>query len=159
MKIYEIDEELRKLFEGVTNAMGDVDDVIINRINDLVMEKDAKLLALAKYIKEQKAEVIAMKGAEKDIATRRKRIEKRVESASEYILEVMDNKISDSCISVSKRKSEVVVIDEDTVSGNIEFVNEKVVRTIDKVGLKAAMKGGEHFGGVRLEERYSLQIK
>lgn len=159
MKIYEINEELRRLFEGVTNAMGDVDDVVINRINELVLDKESKLLALAKYIKEMKAESAAMKEAEQDIAKRRKSIEKRVDSASEYLLENLDNKISDSFIVVSKRKSEAVVIDEENISNHIDFVCEKVVRTIDKVGLKRAMKDGEYFEGVRLEERYSLQIK
>ncbi len=163
MKIYEIDEELRRLFEGVTNAMGDVDNVIINRVNDLVLAKEEKLLALAKYVREQKAEVEAMKDAEKDITTRRKRLEKRIDSASEYLLNNLDDKISDSFISVSKRKSEKIVLtDMDKFFAqeeNREYVTECITKHPDKIKLKADIKAGVIVEGVELQESYSLQIK
>lgn len=162
MKIYEIDEGLRCLFEGVNNAMGYVDDVIIKRINELVFNKEQKLLSLAKYIKEMKADAAAMKEAEQDIAKRRKSIEKRIDSASSYLLENLDNKISDSYIAVSKRKSEALIIEDDDKFAsyeNHEFFDEDIQWVIDKNKVKAAMKQGQVFEGVRLEERYSLQIK
>ena len=162
MKIYEIDEELRRLFAGILNAVGDVDNVIIDRINELATAKEEKLLTLAKLIKEKEAEAHAMKEAEKDIATRRKRAEKWVSTAKEYIVENMDNKISDPFITVSKRASKALVVEDEEAfrKAHDEFCRWPEVKMIvEKNAVKNAMKHGQIFDGVRLEERFSLQIK
>jgi hypothetical protein len=163
MKIYEIDEELRRLYAGILNAVGDVDIVIINRINELAVAKEEKLLTLAKLIKEKEAEAAAMKAAEKDINDRRKRAEKWVSSARDYVLDNLEYKVSDSYVSLSSRESKAVVIEDEEsflIDDNREFFRYKEpVVSIDKAAIKNAMAQGQCFDGVRLEVRGNLQIK
>ena len=159
MKIYEIDEKIRELMSASIDEDGVIDEDKMLEVQQLSIDKEQKILGFAKFIAEKKAEIESMKAAEKRIRDRRKSIENMCARNEEYLLSLVDGKVSDAEVSVSKRRSERLIVDEDTISGNIDFIKERIVRTIDKIGLKSAIKNGADIKGAHIEEHYSLQIK
>lgn len=162
MKIYEINEQLRELMALAVNEDGEINEEALAKAQQLEGDKSKKVLAFAKFIKEKKSEIQAMKDAEKSIAVRRKSIENLCARSEDYLMGCFDSKVSDDFIAVSKSRSErVVVVD---VVGFIEsqmethFVKESY--SVDKAAIKKCLRQDpDSVCGASIEEHYSLQIK
>lgn len=162
MKIYEIDEEIRILLNDSVDDDGVIDEEKMIEVQGLSVERNKKILNFAKFLKEKEAEIDALKAAEKRIATRRKSLENFHANNSEFLVGLIDNKLSDAEITVSKRRSERLIVDEDLFwdlnDESSDYVNVKKTLTINKALLKSHLIGAE-FNGAHIEEHYSLQIK
>lgn len=161
MKIYEIEEEIRNILEGITNSYGELDEVMVRRLEELERDKDKKLLSFAKYIKELEAEHAALKEAEDSIKERRVRVGLDIDKYKDYLLSKVDGKISDSFVSVGVRKSKRVQV-LDPVGflasrSDDRFFN--TIKKINKVAIKAAIDSGESVEGASVEEFSNLVIK
>ena len=163
MKIYEIDDRVRELMRNSIDEDGVVNEDAMTEIDGLSLAKDEKILNFGKFISEKKAEILAMKDAEKKISARRKSLEKSCERSEEYLMTCLDGPVSDSCIKVSKRRSERLTInDEDAFIAEYSggrFVIEKTTRTIDKNETKKGLLTCGALVGAEITEHYSLQIK
>jgi len=162
MKIYEIDEEIRELLNNAMDDDGVIDEDKMLEVQGLSIERDKKILNFAKFLKEKETEIDALKDAEKRIAGRRKSLEGFCSRNKSFLVSLIDKPLSDSEIKVSKRRSDRLIVDEDTFwelnDESSDYVNVKKTLTINKLLLKSHLIGAE-FNGAHIEEHYSLQIK
>lgn len=166
MKLYEINEEIVKAFdEAIDPETGElIDEVAFDRITKLQEEFEEKVENLALYVKDLKAQAVALKAEKDSFAKRQKAAERRAESIENYLQMVLNGqKRTYTRAAISYRKSEAVVIeDEDEFlqfyKGR-EFVKEKIERSVDKPTVKGLLKQGEILLGAHLEERQNIQIK
>ena len=134
-------------------------DVLHDTMEALTGEFEAKGLSVAAYFQNLDADVVALKGAEHKIASRRKAIEHRVTSMKDYLLSNMiETGISEiSCpefkISVKNNPPAVVVINEALIPEDFKEHVETI--KIDKIAIKRA--GG--CPGIELISGKSLSIK
>lgn len=154
MNLYEIDAAILGCVDMET---GDIID--IDKLSALEMERDNKISNIACWIKDLKAEAEAIKAEKQNLDKRQKAAENKAESLKGYLAGYLNGaKYKDARVSISYRKSESVEIDE-------QFLDElpprfiKVERTVMKMPLKDALKGGQKFDGVRLVEKESIQIR
>jgi len=165
MKIYEIDEEIRMLLNDSVDNDGVIDEEKMIEAQGLFVERDKKILNFAKFLKEKEAEIDSLKDAEKRIADRRKSLEGFHSRNSEFLVGLVDKKLSDAEITVNKRRSERLIIDGGSfftlndLNCADDYICTQITTSIDKNKIKAEIKAGAEFNGAHIEEHYSLQIK
>ena len=151
MTLYEIEV---KMLECIDPETGEIDEEMLNALE---MEKEAKLENVALWIKDLKAEAEAIKNEEASLKKRRESSTNKMESLKRYLTWALDgNKFKTSRVAISYRKSESVKISEDA---NVPEQYRRVKWEPDKTALKDALKAGETFDGISLEEKQSIQIK
>lgn len=159
MKLYEIDNAI---LECIDMETGDVIDV--ERLNDLQMERDAKIENVACWIKDLKAEAEAIKAEKLALAERQKAAENKAESLKNWLAYALDGqKFSTARCAVSFRKSEVVEVTPEGLenlmrAGNDEYLTYAEPKP-NKATLKQALKDGLSVDGVRLTQNTSAIIK
>lgn len=163
LKIYEINEEMQAL-DGLvdswaSNHEGDISEFPLNdELDRLEGERESKLLNLAVWVKNLKAEADAFSPEIKRLQARQKALNNKAESIKGFIDYNMGEgeKLSDTRAVLSYRKSTQVVIDVLT-----EDLPEEVVKISfapDKTLIKEAIKKGDcHYA--HMQENRSLQIK
>ncbi len=166
MKLYEINEEIIKAFdEAIDPETGElIDEEAYDRLSKLQEDFEAKIENLALYVKDLKAEVLALKAEKETLAKRQKSAERRAASIENYLQMILQGqKRTYTRTAISYRKSEAVVLENEDeflqfYKGR-EFIKEKIERTVDKTQVKQILKTGEILYGARLEERQNIQIK
>lgn len=165
MNLYELSEEFMDVMARLLalEEAGEMPpEVVVDTLEGMAGEWDDKALNVAKWIATQEAVAAAEKEAEKRIADRRKAREARAERMRLYLLDQVRRVgrcPSDAQIAIGTRKSEAVVIDDQSA---LPF---EVMRHIpeswepDKIAIKAAIKSGESIIGARIEARQHLVIK
>lgn len=164
MKLYELSADFIRAMEEL-NAMaekGEISqDIADDTLEGLAMEWDDKVLATAKYKLSLEAEAAALKEAEKRMADRRKVIETKVESLGNYLLGqvvAVGRCPADAEVKISLRKSESVVIDDESA------IPIELKRHIpeswqpDKAAIKERLKAGKQ-PWAHIETRQNLAIK
>lgn len=164
MNLFEINEEIRlamaELFESVDEDTGEVlAEDIAEKLETLVITRDAKLENVALYLKEKQAEAEALKAEAKKLTDRARVASNAAERLKSYLDYSMSTagleKFESARAKFSYRKSTAVVVDDINALPE-EYT--KVDITADKVELKKALKNGDIIGA-HLEERKSLVIK
>ena len=166
MKLYEINEEIIKAFdEAIDPETGElIDEEAYERLSNLQEEFDDKVENLALYVKDLKAQAVALKTEKDNLAKRQKAAERRAQSIENFLTMILDGKKRTyTRAAISYRKSEAVVIENEEEFLNFykgrEFIKEKIEKTIDKTTIKGLLKQGEILLGAHLEERQNIQIK
>ena len=138
----------------------DIDAAMVDQIlEDLEGEVKDKAISVAGYFLNVEAEILAMKEAEKNIATRRKAKENSVAKLKEYLLENMlrtgITKIDSPYFKISLRQNPeaVHIFSEELIP--VEFMRVVTTTAPDKTAIKAA--GG--CPGVELRRGHSVVIK
>lgn len=130
-------------------------------LNQLEIERDKKILNIGRWIKNLESDADALKAQEKAFKERRESAERKVESLKRYLGAYLNGQkwdAEDLSVSISFRKSEqVIVSDESKVP--FEFIKTKTETSIDKAGLKKAIKDGKTFEGIAIESKNNIQIK
>lgn len=166
MKLYEINEEIIKAFdEAIDPETGElIDEEAYDRLTRLQEDFEEKIENLALYVKDLKAEALALKTEKDTLAKRQKSAERRAASIENYLQMILQGqKRTYTRTAISYRKSEAVVLENEDeflqfYKGR-EFIKEKIERTVDKTQVKQILKTGEILYGARLEERQNIQIK
>ncbi|CAB5155819.1 Siphovirus Gp157 [uncultured Caudovirales phage] len=164
MNLYEISQELFEQLSapGIDLETGEIDDAAYGaRIDALALSFSDKALSVAKYIKSLEAERDAIKAAMVPMQDRVKRLDKRAEYLSEYLLSMcsqQDRWPSDAQVKLGARKSTSVRIDDETKIP-AEYISQKVVESVDKRLIGQDLKAGKCVAGASLEEKQNLQIK
>ncbi len=158
MNLYEINEAIMNCIDEETGEVVDVE-----ALNSLSIERDEKIENLACWYKNLMADAEALK-AEKDVfAKREKAAKNRAESIKKYLSGILDGeKFTTNKCALSFRKSESIeVLDMDAFLSDDKAENylKYAEPTIDKTGLKKALKSGETFKGVLLNCNNNIQIK
>jgi hypothetical protein len=164
LKIYEINEEMQAL-DGLLdswagNHEGDITDFPLNNeLERLEGEREEKLLNLAVWVKDLKAEAEAFTSEIKRLQGRQKALINKSERIKEFIDYNLQKgeKLSDTRAVLSYRKSTQVVLDvqpEDLPVGL-----KKISLTADKTAIKEYLKTHPDCKLAHMQENHSLQIK
>ena len=159
MTIYEIDNEIMNCVDMETGEVIDTD-----KLNDLQMERDAKIENVACWIKELKAEAEAIKNEKQALADRQRVAENKAESLKNWLAYALNGeKFKTSKCSVSYRNSESVeVTDEGLEALMREHEDLLTYKTPEpnKKAIKDAIKNdGLTVAGVQLVQKTSTIIK
>ena len=158
MTIYEINEEILNCIDLETGEIIDID-----RLNDLQLERDAKIENVACWIKELKAEAEAIKVEKLALAERQRVAENKAESLKKWLAYALDGqKFKTSKCSISYRKSEVVEVTDEGLSNLMKEHDELLTYKApepNKKAIKDAIKDGLNVDGVQLVQNTSTIIK
>lgn len=158
MTIYEIDKEILNCIDLETGEIIDID-----KLNELELERDAKIENVACWIKELKAEAEAIKAEKLILAERQKVAENKAESLKKWLAYALDGqKFKTSKCSISYRKSESVEVTEEGLNNLIKEHDELLTYKApepNKTAIKQALKDGLSVQGVQLVQNTSTIIK
>ena len=154
MNLYEIDREIMACIDAETGEIIDFE-----RLETLQMERGQKVENIALWIKNLKAEALALKAEKDAFAEREKAAKAKIESLSAYLTTALNGqKFSTSRVAVSFRSSEAVEITDESAIPR-EFIREKVETAPDKTAIKEALKSGVKIAGAQLVKNLNPQIK
>lgn len=152
MTLYEIDS---KILECVDSETGEVIDE--EKLNQLEIERNSKISQVACWRKSLVAEAKAIKEEKMALAKRQQACENKANSLDKWIEYALNGeKFKDARVSISYRKTESVQV-EDPTKLPVEF--QKITIEPKKTELKEAIKSGQSFEGVTLEEKNNLIFK
>ena len=161
-KLYEINNMLEEAINEINNIAedneGDVPESWSSLLDEIQMERDKKLLDVARYLKSLDAKAAAIKAEEKALNERRKSLESASNRMKSYIEQniTKGEKIEDANTSLSWRKSKRVIVDnEDEISEKYCIVERKIQLT----PIKKDIEAGNEVSGAHIEENLNLQIK
>ena len=158
MTIYEINEQILNCIDLETGEIIDID-----KLNELELERDAKIENVACWIKELKAEAEAIKAEKLALAERQKVAENKAESLKKWLTYALDGqKFKTSKCSISYRKSEAVEVTEEGLNNLMQEHNELLTYKApepNKKAIKDALKDGLSVEGVQLVQNTSTIIK
>ena len=158
MTIYEINEEILNCIDPETGEIIDID-----KLNELEIERDAKIENVACWIKELKAEAEAIKAEKLALAERQKVAENKAESLKKWLAFALNGeKFKTAKCSVSFRKTESVEVTDEGLSNLMKEHDELLTYKApepNKKAIKDALKDGLSVEGVRLECNTSVIIK
>ena len=153
MKLYEIDQAIMDCIDMETGE-------IVNEelLNDLQMDRDAKIENVVLWIKELKAEAEALKAEKLAFAERQKVAENKMESLKKWLAYALDGeKFKTVRASVTFRTTDKVEV------ADIYKLDENYLRykepEADKDAIKKAIKAGQQVAGATLVPSTSVIIK
>ena len=158
MTLYEIDQNIMALI--------DEDGEITNpeAFDELQITRSEKLEGIACWIKNLKSDAAAIKAEEDVLAERRRTIENKIKSLSEFLSNTLaGQKFSTPRVSVSYRTSKALEIaDNDIFVAWASMFNPsllRIKRDPDKKAITDAINGGMDVPGAQIVERKSMQVK
>lgn len=160
--LYEITTELQDAIADywIDEETGEIHG--LEKIESIALSTQEKVLDCARAVKNMSVLLDALKSQKKELESRIRTTERISETIKMRVVEAMrtlDTKsIKDVDIAITARKSESLQIDDESKIP-AEFWNEKVTRTVDKKGLKEAVKAGAEVEGARIVPSFSLLIR
>lgn len=151
--LYEIDAAIMECVDAETGEIIDCE-----RLNALVMEKNAKLEGVALYIKNLESDAAAFKAEKEAFAAREATATNKAKRLKEWLTEALGGqKFSTAKCAVTFRKSERVEVDENCVPK--KYQTKTVTFKPDKKAIKALLKAGKRIKGCCIVENQNIQIK
>ena len=163
MRLYQIDDMLEELIQKIeliaSNNEGEYPEYLDNLLDNLIIEKEKKILDVARWIKDMEAEYLAIKLEKSKLETKQSSINNKIERVKSWLSQYIGkgNKYNDSNTQISWRKSEVVVCPDDPEELPKNMV--KITVTADKAAVKKTIKAGNNVKGCYIQEKQNLQIK
>lgn len=164
MNIYEINKAIEDILEDGFSVDEETGEILFDEsdLNALDAEISEKIENVACYIKNLTADISALKEEEKNLSTRRKQKERKIDSLKGYIdyaMELSGRKSLESprC-KVSFRKSSSVEV-PDINALDKDYITKTIEIKPNKVAIKEALKEGKTVEGAEIVERQNLQIK
>ena len=155
MNLYDIEYEITNCVDSETGEI--IDE---KRLDALQMAREKKIENILLWIKNLKSEASAIRDEEKKLADRRQSDEKKAESLTQYVQNVLNGeKFKTPRVTVSYRKSEAVIVDDLGLMRKVcdDYLKYKDPEP-DKAKIKAALKDGLPVPGCHLEKRNNMVI-
>lgn len=155
MNLYEINQEIMSCWDEETGEILDT-----QKFDEMQMALEDKLENIGCYIKNLKAEAVALDTEAKALAERGKKAKSKAANLENYLANFLQGSSFETLrVKISFRKSEYLDISEGAVIPT-EYLKPKDP-DIDKVALKKAIKEGRigDLVGVQILERHNIQIK
>jgi len=157
MKLYEIVE----LFEE--NEQDKTDEQMYqDQKESIIFELKEKITNVIANIQNMKGDIEKINNEVERLQGLKKRADKKLNSINNYILwamqEIGKKKIDTHLGSISLRKSEQVIIDDETKIP-AKFTTIKQTEQVNKTDIKKALKAGEKVEGAYIKINQNLQIK
>lgn len=163
MNLYELTTDIQSIFSH-TSEEGELNDETIVKLDELNEQFEIKAVNIASYIKNLEAESLAIMSAIMSMSDRKKKIENKIQSLSDYLqenLQRLDIKEIGSSpyfkIKLKQCPPSIDVYNEELIPS--EFWREKIVVSIDKIKIKEIIKEGIDVPGATLENKIKLEIK
>lgn len=159
MKLYEIDNAILECIDLETGEIIDTD-----KLNELQLEREAKIEGVACWIKELNAEAEAIKKEKLALADRQKVAENKAERLKKWLAYALQGeKFRTAKCSISFRNTESVEVTEEGLEnlmrgGCDELLTYKAPEP-NKTAIKQAIKDGLNVQGVQLVQNVSTIIK
>ena len=158
MTLYEINSEIMSCIDMETGEVIDTE-----KLNELQLERDAKIENVALWIKDLKAEAEAIKNEKLALAERQRVAENKAESLKNWLAYALNGeKFKTAKCSVSIRTTESVEVTEEglesLMNGHDELLTYKAPEP-NKKAIKQALKDGLNVDGVQLVQNTSTIIK
>ena len=151
--LYEINAEILNCIDIETGEI--IDELALEALE---MERAEKIENVALWIKNLKAQAAALKAEKDAFAAREKTANNQIKNLQNYLSGALQGqKFESTKVKISFRSSESIEI-ADGVKIPEKFL-KPAEPTIDKVGLKTALKSGRIIPGVRLVSKKNVQIK
>lgn len=158
MTIFEIDNEILNCIDEETGEVIDIE-----KLNELNLEREAKIENVACWIKELKAEAEAIKQEKLTLEERQKQAENKSESLKKWLAYVLEGeKFKTAKCSVSFRKTEAVEVTDEGLENLMKEHDELLTYEAPKPNKKAikdALNDGLNVQGVQLVQNISTIIK
>lgn len=156
-KLYEIDKDIEDFEWEIDLDTGEI--LNPTALDDLQMEREAKIEGVALKVKNLTAELDAVKHEKANFDSRAKSLEKEIEGYKEFLTYALQGeKFSTPKVAMSFRKSESVLIKDEYLIPD-DYCEFTVMRRPNKTNLKKALKDGKEIMGVELLEKQNIQIK
>ena len=159
MTIYEIDNEIMNCVDMETGEVIDTE-----KLNELQMERDAKIENVALWIKELKAEAEAIKNEKQALAERQRVAENKAESLKNWLAYALNGeKFTTPECSISYRNRDSVEVTEEGLEALMRDHEDLLTYKTpepNKKAIKDAIKNdGVTVAGVQLVQKTSTIIK
>lgn len=160
MKLYELDQRIEELARQMIDAdTGEVHEDVLDKINELNLERDKKIENIGCLIKQYRAEASAIIDESKNLKYRADVKIATADRLMRWLGQILDGqKFETPKVAIGFRKSESVEVDN-ILDVPEEYIVCKVERKPDKKAIKALLKDGERIPGVHLETKLNTQIK
>ncbi len=167
MKLYDISNEMIKLEDVIDEYaqehMGDITGLpAADYYENLIGERNQKLLNLGSWFKSVKAEAEAYTNEIKSLQHKKKVAENKMQWIRDFITSYIKSgeKLKDSRVTLSWRKSRSVEINQDKFDiHDLPLNMRKIVETPDKTKIKEGIEKGDSYINIELVEKNNLQIK
>lgn len=159
MNLYELTDNYLKVLELIENGEEGLEDTL-ESINDAI---EVKADGYARIIRNLEANAVALKTEIDRLTNRRKSIENSIDRLKENLKNAMiatgKEKIKTDLFNVTVVNNPVAVnvIDEKLIPE--EYFKVEIIRKLDKISLRDAIKNGEEIQGAKLMQGKGLRIK
>lgn len=164
MKLYEIAREYESILnEAIDVETGEVNEVIIHKLDEVKVDVKEKAIAVASYIKNLEAERDAINAAKKLMAEREAKLDKEADWLTDYLQINMERcgikEISCAYFGIKLKKCPVSVniINEGSLPG--EYIKSKIVTSVDKAKIREELINGVIVPGAELKQNIRLEIR
>jgi hypothetical protein len=162
MNLFKIQQNYLQLAEELINNMGEITPEIEVQLQINEAELRQKTASFAQLIQQMDYENEIIDSEMKRLKDLKDRRTKSIDRIKETIKHAMINcdvmEISSPTLKINFRASESTEIINEALIPE-RFIVTKEVRTIDKVGIKKAIKDGEEVPGALISHNSNLQIK
>jgi len=160
MNLYEISVLEKQIERAAADNDGEISEEQLKALVEAQTASVVQIEKLCQYIRHLELGAEACKAEEERIRTMRNRADNRVASIKTYLTPYIEKhgKFEAGTFTLSLRKSSRLKL-EDGISVPSEFVRVVESVSVDKDGMKKAIKAGAHIDGAYIEDHYSLQIK
>lgn len=165
MRLFDIKENIRSLYENLINEDGEIDTSVVGEIESLTAKKEEKEENTALYIKELNHSIKALKDEKKSIDERIK----IAENQAGWLKSLLEHSLAGQAfesprVKISYRKSTSVEIkdgfeDYAILNGLEHLLTEKTTITPKKTEISKLLKAGEEVKYCELIEKQNMQIK
>ena len=153
MRLYEINAEIDNCIDYETGEILDIE-----KFQELQIEKEHKLEAIALVYKNAIAESKMVSDEMKSLKARKEKCDNLANKMKEMLYnELQGEKFMTSKVEVSFKKSTITEV-IDLAGIPEQYIKTKIERTADKTAIKNAIKSGEKIKGARLIEKNNIQI-
>ena len=155
MQLYKITDEIQAIMDQIDPETGELGDELGRQLDQLEIDKGAKALALAKFMKSIDYEILAFKNEEKIMEAKRKRLETKFEGLAQYLGQnISGETYKDAQASITWRASQGVKI-----TGIVADEYMRIKKEPNVSQIKDELKAGKSIEGAILEDRLNLNIK
>lgn len=152
--LYDIDREILACIDIETGEILDFE-----RLNELQMEREAKLENVACWIKNLKSDVNEFKAEIENLKQRQETSKNKIEKLEKWLAAALEGqKMVTPKVQVTFRKSESIqILDESRIPK--KFIKKKIETSPDKVAIKEAIKLGKKVAGCELVTNTNMTVK
>lgn len=158
MNLFNIDEELYKIYNEIENNCGEMTPELEAALEITESERQTKGEGYVHVIKQLRSQSEMIKNEAKRLYDLAKKYENSAGVLSDKLLEsvVVHGQIKTAFVTISSRKSKSVTITDESLLG-AEFMRIKTEP--NKTAIKEAIESGQEVQGALIVENYSLNIK